>query len=73
MARRKRRRGDKRSANGRPAETAEPSPGPDAAQGLPPRPALRANPPRKNLPLLIVSIGLTIGWIAFLVAMAAGG
>jgi len=73
MARRKRRRGDKRSANGRSAETAEPSPGPDAVAASPPRAPLRANPPRKNLPLLIVSIVLTLGWIAFLVAMAVGG
>lgn len=72
MARRKRRRGEKRSANGRSAETAEPSPGPRTAQASPPRPVLRANPPRKNLPLLVVSIVLTLGWIAFLVAMAAG-
>jgi hypothetical protein len=69
MARRKRRRGEKRSADGRPEETAEPSPGPNDAHP----PPLHAHPPRKNLPLLIVSVVLTLGWIAFLVAMVAGG
>jgi hypothetical protein len=68
MARRKRRRGEKRKANGRPAETAGPSPHPNAAEA----PTLRPKPPRKNLPLLVVSIVMTLGWIAFLVAMAAG-
>ena len=72
MARRKRRRGEKRNAIERPADTTGPSPHANTAEAPPSRPTLHANPPRKNLPLLVVSAVMTLGWIAFLVAMAAG-
>jgi hypothetical protein len=72
MARRKRRHGEKRKANGRPAEPAGSSPPRNATEAPPPRSTLRPNPPRRNLPLLVVSSVLTLGWIVFLVAMAAG-
>jgi hypothetical protein len=72
MVRRKRRRGEKRKSNGRPAETAQRS-APAATTEVPaPSPPLHANPPRKNLPLLVVSTVLTLGWVVFLIFMAAG-
>ena len=70
MARRKRRRGEKRTANARPGESAEPSPALGTDETLPP--PLRPNPPRRNLPLLVVSTVLTLGWIVFLVFMVVG-
>jgi hypothetical protein len=72
MTRRKRRRGEKRTTNGRPAEMAERSPPPGSGEVPPPPAILRPYPPRKNLPLLIVSTVLTLGWIVFLVFMAVG-
>ncbi len=69
MASRKRRHGGKRKSG---TDSTRPSrPRPDVAPDTPiRRPFPRPRPPRKNLPLLMATGILMIGWVVFLLVLA---